>query len=66
VSRPGVAIALSVLFVVGVLAVQRFVTSPGRITYGEFRLLVLAAVPALVTIASAFWVNDGRRNRDHG
>jgi hypothetical protein len=66
VSRPGVAITLSVLFVLAVSAIQRYVTSPGRTTYGEFRLLVLAGIPALVTIASAFWVDNGRRDQDRG
>lgn len=65
-TRPGVSTAVSVLLVVGIAAVQRFVTSPGRITYAEFRLLLLAAIPAMVTIVSAYWVNDGRRDRDRG
>lgn len=60
------SIALSVLLVVTISAVQLFVTTPGRTTYGEFRLLVLAAIPAMVAIVSAFWVNDGRRDHDHG
>jgi hypothetical protein len=57
---------LSVLFVVAISAVQRFVTTPGRITYGEFRLLILAAIPAMVTIVSAFWVDNGRRDQNRG
>jgi len=66
VTRAGVAVLLSVLFVLGISAVQQFVTSPGRTTDLEFRTILLASIPALVTIASAFWVNNGRRDQDRG
>lgn len=52
-----------VVFVAALSAVQWFGTSPGRITYAEVRLLILAAIPALVAVLSARWVDDGRRNR---
>jgi hypothetical protein len=63
VSRPAVAVLVSVVFVLAVSAVQWLVTSPGRITYGECRLLILAGVPALVTTLSAAWIDDARRDR---
>jgi hypothetical protein len=50
-----------VAFIAGVSAVQWLLTSPGQITYGECRLLILAGIPALVTILSAYWINNGRR-----
>jgi hypothetical protein len=61
VSRPAVAVLVSVAFVSGVSAVQWLITSPGQITYGECRLLILAGIPALVTILSAYWIDNGRR-----
>jgi hypothetical protein len=63
-SRPAVAIVLSVLLVFAVAAAQWRLTSPGVVTDAEFRLLALASVPALVTILSAYWVDAGRRNRE--
>lgn len=50
--------------VLGVAAVQRFVTSPGVTTDVEFRTLLLAAGPALVVVGCARWVDAGRRPRD--
>jgi hypothetical protein len=60
VSRPGVAIVLSVLAMVGLLAVQLFVTSPGRTTDAEWHVMLLAAVPTMTTVLTAFWIGDGR------
>lgn len=65
-SRPGIAIALSVLFVLAVSAAQWRITSPGEITDAEFRLLALASVPAMVAILSAYWVDAGRKSREDG
>ena len=65
-TRPGGAITFSVLLVLGISALQQFVTTPGVTTYAEFRLLLLASIPALVTIASAYWVDRGRRDRRRG
>jgi hypothetical protein len=62
VNRPSVAIILTVLAMVGMIAVQWFVTSPHVITYGEFRLTTLAGVPALTAVLCARWVDDGRRD----
>jgi hypothetical protein len=62
VSRPAIAESLAVLWMAGLSAVQWFVTSPGRITGGEFRIIALAAVPALVVVLSARWVDNGRRD----
>ncbi len=59
-SRPVVTIAVCVLLVAAVVVLQVRVTSPGVLTYAEARLLTLAAVPAIVTIACAFWIEDGR------
>lgn len=61
-NRPAVAIALSVLLVFAVASIQWLVTSPGGITGTEFRLLLLAAIPAMVAILSAYWVDAGRRS----
>lgn len=57
--RRFIARAVAVLFAGGVSLVQWLVTSPGVVTYGEFRLLTLAAIPALVAIALARWVDAG-------
>jgi hypothetical protein len=62
-TRPGVAIALSVMLVVAVAAVQIFVTSPGQITDIELRISLLTGAPALVTTLTARWVDAGRHDR---
>lgn len=62
-SRPAAAIVVALNLVCAVAAAQWFLTSPGIVTYGEFRLLILAAVPSMVTILSAWWVDAGRRPR---
>ncbi len=59
--RPTLAMVAALLAVAGLLAAQLFLFSPGKTTYGEFRLLTLAAIPALTIIASAHWVDGGRR-----
>jgi hypothetical protein len=62
-SRPAVAIALSVFALDGVLLVQWFVTSPGVTTDVEWHVMLLCSVPAMTTVLSAYWVNAGRRDR---
>jgi hypothetical protein len=47
VTRPGTALALAVLGLAGLLAVQWFVTSPGRTTDTEWHVMLLSAVPRL-------------------
>jgi hypothetical protein len=64
VSRATLAIVLALALFFAVAAVQWFVTSPGGVTYGEFRLMLLAAVPAATVVLSAYWVSDGRTNRE--
>jgi hypothetical protein len=63
VTRPGTALALAVLGLAGLLAVQWFVTSPGRTTDTEWHVMLLSAVPAFTTVLSAHWIADGRRDR---
>lgn len=60
-SRAGVAILVALAAFVALAAAQWTLTSPGVITYGEVRLLTLAAVPALTITLSAYWVGAGRR-----
>jgi hypothetical protein len=60
-SRPAIALSLAVLAMVGLLAVQVFVTSPNRVTDVEWHLILLASVPALTVVVAAYWVDDGRR-----
>lgn len=52
--------ALAVLVMVGLLFTQLFVTSPGRTTDVEWHIMLLAAVPSMTTVLTAFWVGDGR------
>lgn len=59
--RPAVALSLAVLAMVGLLAVQVFVTSPNRVTDVEWNVILLASVPALTVVLAAYWVDDGRR-----
>lgn len=63
-SRPGLTILASLALVFGVFFVQRRVTSPGVTTYAELRILTLVAIPALVAILSAYWVDAARRERE--
>jgi hypothetical protein len=63
VTRSSMAIWTAVSALAAVSAVQWWVTSPGVITYAEMRLIVLAGIPAMVTVISARWVENGRRNR---
>jgi hypothetical protein len=63
VSRPAVAITLSVLAMAGLLYVQWFVTSPGVTTDVEWHVMLLCSAPALTTVLSAYWVDAGRRDR---
>lgn len=60
-NRPALAIGLAVLWMAGLLAVQFFVTSPGRTTDTEWHLMLLSSVPALTVVLSAHWVDAGRR-----
>lgn len=60
--RSAIAISIAPALVIAVWAIQWFVTTPGRTTYGEFRLLTLVSIPALVTILSAAWIDNGRRS----
>lgn len=47
----------AVLFTASVAGVQWAWTSPGVVTDLEFRTLLLAAIPALVAVAFARWVD---------
>lgn len=49
--------AVIVVVVLGV--VQWLVTTPGIITYAEFRLMILAGTVALIVVLSARWVDEG-------
>jgi hypothetical protein len=59
--RPTLSMLAALFAVAGLLAAQLFLFTPGVTTYGEFRLLTLAAIPALTIIVSARWVDGGRR-----
>jgi hypothetical protein len=60
----GVVYVLAVLFTAAVSVVQWVVTSPGVVTDLEFRMLLLAAGPALTAVAFARWVDAAERPFD--
>lgn len=60
-TRAGVAIALGVLSMVGLLAVQWLVTTPRRVTDTEWHIMLLSSIPAFTIVLSAYWVEGGRR-----
>lgn len=55
------AIAGSVAALIAVLVAQWVWISPRVMTYGEYRVLVLAAIPTVVICLCANWVDGGRR-----
>jgi len=62
VTRPAVAGLAATAAYLALAYVLWFEHTPGMVSYGEFRFLLLAAVPALTVILSASWVDAGRRD----
>lgn len=64
-NRPAiVARCVSVAAVAGVSTVQWVVTTPGLITFVEWRALLLLGGVALIVTLSASWVSRGTHDRD--
>jgi hypothetical protein len=61
ISRAVVAMWSAVLALVALMGVQWFVTTPGMVTDRELHTMMLAAIPAMTVVLSAFWVDAGRR-----
>lgn len=64
-NRPAIAArCISVLLVAGVSSVQWLVTTPGTITFVEWRVILLLGGVALIVTLSAGWVGRGTPDRD--
>jgi hypothetical protein len=64
ISRGAVAILLSLVGTSALWSVQLFVTSPGEITFTEFRLSLLLGGPSIIVTLTAYWVDAGKGQVD--